>query len=108
MTDDLSTVEVAPRPEGGVSALDGTWQVIRTGGLLPPLPRVYKRIDGDSGETRIGDFPGLPFVVQGLELRYRPPFGSFVDVLLPDGDGYSGRATFLGREFGRFRLRRVG
>ncbi len=82
--------------------------MVRTGGLLPPLPRVYKRIHGASGETRIGRFRGMGFVVHGLELRYRPPFGAFVDVLTPEDDGYRGRATFLGREFGRFRLRRVG
>ena len=95
-------------PERRAGALDGSWQVIRTGGLLPPLPSVYKHIHGGFGETRIGRFPGMPFVVVGLELHYRRPFRTFADVLVPEEDGYRGQATFLGREFGRFRLCRVG
>jgi hypothetical protein len=68
---------------------------------------MYKRIHDGRGETRIGPLPGVTFRVNGLELRYRPPFSGFVDVLLPDGEGgYRGRATFRGREFGRFVLRR--
>jgi hypothetical protein len=68
---------------------------------------VYKSVHGARGETRIGSFPGLPFAVEGMELRYRRPFSSFVDVLLPNQvGGYDGRATFRGREFGRFTLRR--
>jgi hypothetical protein len=31
------------------AGLDGEWQVIRTGGLLPPLVGVRKRIEGDHG-----------------------------------------------------------
>jgi hypothetical protein len=30
------------------------------------------------------------------------PFAGFVDLVEPDGDRFRGRATFLGREFGRF------
>jgi hypothetical protein len=30
-----------------------------------------------------------------------------VDVLEPDGEGFRGRATFRGREFGRFALERI-
>jgi len=93
---------------GHAGELEGTWQVVRIGGLLPPLPNVYKHIRGASGETRIGRLPGVGFDVHGLELRYHRPFASFVDVLAAERNGYSGRATFLGREFGRFRLRRVG
>jgi len=89
-----------------VSRLDGRWDVVRTGGLLPPLYGVEKRIQGVRGETRFGPLPGVPFSVVGLQLRYRPPLAGFVDVLEPDGDGYRGRATFRGREFGRFVLRR--
>jgi hypothetical protein len=85
--------------------LDGTWNVKRTGGALPPLFGVTKVIDGARGETRIGRLLGVPFTVEGLSLRYRPPFRAFVDVLQPDAEGYSGRATFLGREYGRFVLR---
>jgi ferritin-like metal-binding protein YciE len=90
-----------------VPELDGVWNVTRTGGLLPPLAGVRKRIAGDRGVTAIGRLPGAPFRVTGLELRYEPPFGAFVDVLVPDGEGFAGRATFRGREFGRFRLTRV-
>jgi hypothetical protein len=87
--------------------LDGTWNVYRTGGWLPPLIGVHKQISGSSGSTRIGPLVGMPFDVVGFELRYRPPFRAFVDVLIPRGDGtYDGRATVKGREFGRFRLSR--
>lgn len=86
--------------------LDGLWRVERTGGLLPPLVGVRKRISGDRGKTTVGPFPGAPFDVVGRELRYRRPFAGFVDVVEPDGDGFRGRATFRGRTFGRFVLRR--
>jgi hypothetical protein len=49
----------------------------------------------------------MRFEVRGLELRYRPPFAGLVDLLERDGDAYRGRATFLGRQFGSFRLSRV-
>jgi ferritin-like metal-binding protein YciE len=87
-----------------VPELDGNWSVRRTGGLLPPLTGVTKRIHGRRGETRVGSAPGAPFDVIGLELHYRPPFSGFVDVLVADGDGFRGRATFRGREFGRFTM----
>jgi hypothetical protein len=80
--------------------------VERTGGFLPPLLGVRTRIEGDHGETHVFGLVGVPFRVRGLELHYRPPFAGFVDVLRPDGEGFSGRATFRGREFGRFVLRR--
>jgi ferritin-like metal-binding protein YciE len=91
-----------------VSELDGLWNVRRCSGALPPLLGVHKRIAGTSGETRIGPLPGAPFDVVGLSLRYRAPFLGFVDELEPDGAGYRGRATFHGREFGTFDLRRIG
>jgi len=84
--------------------LDGSWKVERVGGLLPPLPGVTKHISGRRGETRIGRLPGVPFVVDGLCLRYRAPFVWFVDELEPAAAGFFGRATFRGREFGTFRL----
>jgi len=88
------------------SGLDGEWQVIRTGGLLPPLVGVRKRIEGDRGWTSIGPLPGAPFDVVGNELHYRSPFLGFVDVVEPSSEGYHGRATFRGREIGTFRLLR--
>jgi hypothetical protein len=86
--------------------LDGVWTVERTGGALPPMVGVRKRIEGNRGVTLAGPLR-MRFEVRGLELRYRPPFAGLVDLLEADGDGYRGRATFLGREFGRFRLRRA-
>lgn len=88
--------------------LEGEWNVERTGGLLPPLAGVRKRIRGGRGETVVGPFPGMSFDVVGLELRYRRPFAAFVDVLEPSGEEtYAGRATFRGRTFGTFRLTRA-
>ena len=87
--------------------LDGVWNVRRTGGLLPPLVGVQKRISGSSGETRVGPLLGVPFDVVGLDLHYRAPFAGFVDQLEPAGSCYLGRATFRGREFGRFVLTRI-
>jgi ferritin-like metal-binding protein YciE len=75
--------------------------------VLPPLAGVHKRIHGSKGETRMRGVAGVPFDVVGLELHYRRPFAGFVDVLSPDGEGFSGRATFKGREFGRFQLTRL-
>ena len=89
-----------------MAELDGVWDVRRTGGALPPLVGVRKRIHGTRGETAVGPLRGVPFQVRGLELHYVRPFGGFVDVLEHDGDGFRGRATFRGREFGRFELRR--
>jgi hypothetical protein len=88
-----------------VHDLNGVWDVRRTGGLLPPLPGVRKRIAGGRGETSIGGVRGVPFHVVGTELRYDRPFAWFVDVVEPDGEGFTGRATFRGRTFGRFVLR---
>ncbi len=87
--------------------LDGVWSVRRLGGALPPMPGLRKEISGTSGETKLGRLPGAPFDVVGLSLRYRVPFGGFIDELEPDGDGYRGRATFRGRQFGSFRLERM-
>jgi hypothetical protein len=84
--------------------LNGTWKVKRAGGLLPPMIGVSKHIAGTSGSTRIAGSVGVPFDVVGLELRYRWPLTGFVDILTPDGAGFRGRATFRGREFGRFVL----
>src|SRR3954471_7066323 len=86
--------------------LEGVWDVRRRGGVLPPLLGVRKEISGTSGSTKVGRLPGAPFDVVGLSLRYRFPFHGFVDQLEPAGDGYLGRATFHGREFGKFELRR--
>jgi hypothetical protein len=90
-----------------MTELDGRWNVKRLGGALPPLVGVRKRIHGGRGETAIGPLPGVPFDVVGLELRYHAPFRGFIDVLEPRARGYLGRATFRGREFGRFTLERL-
>jgi hypothetical protein len=89
--------------------LEGVWSVQRTAGLLPPLIGVRKRISGDRGSTAVGRLPGFPFDVDGSALRYRAPFAGFVDVLARETpDRYRGRATFRGREFGRFTMTREG
>ena len=87
--------------------LDGTWNVRRTAGWLPPMLGVHKRIVGRSGETRFGRLFGVPFEIDGNALRYRKPFSGFVDVVEQVGAVVRGRATFRGREFGRFEMRRV-
>jgi ferritin-like metal-binding protein YciE len=89
-----------------VAELDGIWNVRRTGGALPPLVGVRKRIAGSRGRTLVGG-AGVAFDVVGRELRYRPPLSGLVDVLEPSADGWSGRALFRGREYGRFRLEPV-
>jgi ferritin-like metal-binding protein YciE len=90
-----------------VSELDGVWAVDRLSGALPPLHGCVKRIHGNRGTTEFPRFPGMPFEVRGLELHYRPPFAMLVDKLEPQDGGYLGHATMLGRELGRFTLRRL-
>ena len=88
-----------------MQGLDGVWKVERTGGALPPLYGVRKRIRGQRGETFFGPVP-VRFAVVGNELRYRAPLFGLVDVLEPGGDGFEGRATLFGVELGRFRMTR--
>jgi hypothetical protein len=92
---------------GAMPTLDGRWKVERTGRLLPPLLGVTKEISANRGRTFVGRVVGVPFEVEGLRIHYVAPFSGFVDVLEPEGNGYSGRATFRGRELGRFRMLRV-
>ena len=89
-----------------MAELDGTWDVRRLSGALPPLSGVRKRINGATGETIVLRGPGIPFDVDGDRLRYRAPFAFLVDVLEPRGDGFHGRATAFGRVYGEFELRR--
>jgi ferritin-like metal-binding protein YciE len=86
-----------------VSDLDGVWNVERTSGLLPPLIGVRKAVEGATGRTMLGP-AAVAFDVVGHQLRYRPPLTGFVDVLQPAPGGWTGRALFRGREYGRFRL----
>lgn len=91
--------------------LDGDWRVERTGGLLSPMPGVWKRIHGNRGETRLGLLPGVPFRVEarlaGAALIYRAPFSMIIDELRPTPDGvWLGRTMLYGRELGRFRMQR--
>ena len=90
-----------------MAELDGVWDVKRVSGLLPPLVGVRKEISDGRGATKLGPLPGAHFDVVGLTLRYRGLLRGFTDALEPDGDGYRGRATFRGREYGRFVMRRV-
>ena len=92
-----------------MAQLDGVWDVHRTGGFLPPMVGLRKRISGTRGVTLVGP-ARMSFEVRGNELHYRRPFQGFVDVVEPvgeDGDLFHGRATFMGREFGTFDLRRI-
>jgi hypothetical protein len=90
-----------------MAGLDGEWDVRRDSGVLPPMVGIRKRISGASGVTVVGGMLRLPFAVEGSALRYRFPPG-LVDELEPDREGFRGRALFLGRELGRFRLERPG
>ena len=90
-----------------MAELDGVWDVRRVSGALPPLIGMRKEISGTSGATKLGPLPGAPFDVVGLSLRYRGPFRGFVDELEGSGDLLRGRATFRGREYGKFEMRRV-
>jgi ferritin-like metal-binding protein YciE len=89
-----------------VVGLDGVWDVERSGGALPPLVGMRKRIHGRRGSTVVRGVH-VPFEVRGNELHYRGPFTGFVDVVEPaGGDRYRGRATFRGLTFGHFVMRR--
>ena len=90
-----------------MAELDGVWSVRRTGGALPPLVGVRKRIAGRSGETLVANGVRLPFEVRGNELHYRAPLSMLVDVLEPAGEGFLGRARLFGRDMGTFELRRI-
>jgi hypothetical protein len=57
----------------------------------------------------VGPLPGVAFRIEprpdGAALVYRPPLSAFVDLLEPgEAGGWRGRATFAGREYGRFVL----
>ncbi len=82
--------------------LDGTWDVQRVGGALPPMVGVRKHVDGDAGYTELAGVR-LPFRVEGSRLVYRGL--PLVDELEPDGLGFAGRAVLAGHEYGRFVLR---
>jgi hypothetical protein len=91
--------------ETGSDQLDGSWHVERTSGLLPPLYGVRKQIARGQGWTQLGPIPLLPFDVVGLELRYRRPLDSLIDVLRADGaDSYSGYTTLAGKRVGSFTM----
>jgi ferritin-like metal-binding protein YciE len=90
-----------------VASLDGVWKVERRGGYLPPLTGMRKRINGTRGATLVGPVR-MPFDVRDGELHYRKPFEGFIDVLeVVDTDHVRGRATFRGRKFAQFELRRI-
>ena len=74
---------------------------------------VWKRIRGDRGETRLGRVLRLPLRVERRGGRtvpaYEPPLSALVDKISPARPGlWHGRATFMGRPFGRFRMVRIG
>lgn len=101
-----------PRGDPRIMELEGDWRVERAGGLLPPMPGVWKRIRGSGGETCVGPLPAWPFRVERcgerVALVYRPPFSAFMDELRAGPDGsWLGRATLAGREIGRFSMQRL-
>jgi len=49
---------------GAPPDLEGVWRVERTGGLLPPMVGVRKRIEGARSETRVGPLAGWPFEIE--------------------------------------------
>ena len=89
--------------------LNGLWSVERTGGVLPPLYGVSKRIRGERGETVVAGRIGVPFDVRGLELHYTGPLAGLVDALEPEpgGNEFRGRTAYRGRDVGRFVMRRL-
>ena len=92
--------------------IEGAWRVQRTGGLLPPMLGVWKRIEGARGETRVGFLVGWPFDVErrpdGFALVYRFPFSAIVDeIRAAPGGSWVGSSVVGGRKFGRFRMRRI-
>lgn len=94
-------------------SLEGDWRVERSGGLLPPMVGVWKRIRGDRGETRVGPLTAWPFRVERggerVALVYDPPFSDLVDeVRAVSEDLWLGRTTLGGRRLGRFRMKRIG
>jgi hypothetical protein len=89
-----------------VGELDGRWKVERTGGLLPPMVGVRKHIEGQRAWTLAGPLR-IPLEVRGSELHYRGLLKGLVDVLERDGEAFSGRTMYRGRELGRFRLSRL-
>ncbi len=109
---DLPEDSVGSR-RGALQDLEGVWRVERTEGFLPPMVGVWKRIEGARGETCVGPLVGWPFGVEwrreGFALVYRPPFSALVDEVRAGPEGaWVGRSSFVGREFGRFRMRRIG
>lgn len=106
----------ATRLKGEVRTLklpDGYWRVERTGGLLPPMIGVYKRVRGEEGETWAGPLLRWPFRLEvcagHVDLIYAPPFSLWVDELRPEETGlWLGTATLGGRPVGRFRMVRIG
>jgi hypothetical protein len=103
LTESEAGIARSPLPLVGPASLEGSWRVERISGLLPPLLPIRKHIAAAAGVTRIGPLR-LPFDVEGTRLRYRGPLQAFVDELERSGEGFVGRATVLGREYGRFRL----
>ncbi len=92
-----------------MDGLAGRYRVERTGGLLPPMVGVTKRVEGTGGTTRVLDVLRVPFDVEatadGLRLVYRRPLRFLVDELRPgDGGVWHGVGTLGGRAYGTFRL----
>jgi hypothetical protein len=82
--------------------LQGSWNVRRVSGLLPP--GVTKQIDGGRGRTLLFGLHFGSFRVEGDRFVYT--FWPIVDVVDMRGDLVEGRGTLFGLTFCRFRLER--
>lgn len=93
---------------------DGFWRIERTGGFLPPMIGVRKRVRGKRGDTRVGSLARWPFRLEActgsVELTYDPPLSFWVDELRPgeSEDVWLGLATLGGHPIGSFRMVRIG
>ena len=85
-----------------MTSLEGTWQVVRLSGFLPPFG-VSKRIASGCGWTLFAGVPVAPFRVSETTLVYRGlPVRDELEV--DDAGSWRGRGLLFGREFCRFRL----
>jgi hypothetical protein len=95
------------------TSLDGRWSLRRTGGLVPPLGLLHKRIAGGRGATHLGPVLRMPFAVDLAgnrpELVYAGPLRIVRDRLTAaGGDAWDGEMLVAGRRVGRFHMWRSG
>lgn len=85
-----------------MKSLEGSWNVRRTAGVLPPIG-VSKLVWGHCGYTALFGVPVAFFTIDDGVLRYRGL--PMVDELTEGPEGtWRGRGLLFGREFCRFEL----